>query len=212
MDLWTLGFTTGKQSSACLLKNSEVMFHTHEEALSGIENDSRPFLSILEAAKYTDRLDCVIHTNDEGVESPKDDIYFHFLKKLKLFESKKELSNYNAKPDKDRYLAASAFYKSGFTKAGVLVLNENSSSIWFIDDTMFYKKAEIKSSARPKLEDFIEDARKITKSINIVLAGNYDYSEYVPTSTVALDNMDHTLAASWGAAQYMYRYYTWKNK
>jgi predicted NodU family carbamoyl transferase len=188
-DIWTLGFTTGKDASACLLKNSEIMFHVTEETLSGVEGDSRPFLLILEVLKYTTTLDCVIHTNEEDVELPQEDIYFHLLKKLKLFESKKELNNYNFKYERDKYVAASAFYKSNFTECAILVLHESASSLWAVKDNIFDRKLNLKTSIRPT----VEDIEKLTGSKNLI------------TTT------DDNLNVSWGAAQYMYRYYKWKN-
>ena len=188
-DTWTLGFTTSKYASACLLKNSEVMFHTTEETLSNREGDSRPFLLILEVLKYTSKLDCVIHTNEEQVDSLQQDIYFHLLQKLKLFESNKELNNYNFKPGRDKYIAASAFYKSSFTECAVLVLHEASCSLWAVKDNIFDRKLNLKTAIKPTAEDI----QKLTGLNNLI------------TTT------DDNLNVSWGAAQYMYRYYKWKN-
>jgi hypothetical protein len=188
-DIWTLGFTTGNYASACLLKNSEVMFHTTEETLSNREGDSRPFLLILEVLKYTSKLDCVIHTNEEQVDSLQNDIYFHLLRKLKLFESDKELNNYNAKPGRDKYTAASAFYKSSFTECAILVLHETSCSLWAVKDNIFDRKLNLKTAIKPTAEDI----QKLTGLNNLI------------TTT------DDNLNVSWGAAQYMYRYYKWKN-
>jgi predicted NodU family carbamoyl transferase len=188
-DIWTLGFTTGNYASACLLKNSEVMFHTTEETLSNREGDNRPFLLILEVLKYTSKLDCVIHTNEEQVDSLQNDIYYHLLRKLKLFESDKELNNYNIKPGRDKYIAASAFYKSSFTECAVLVLHEASCSLWAVKDHSFNQKLNLKTAIRPKAED----VQRLTGSSNLITT------------------VDDMLNVSWGAAQYMYRYYKWKN-
>jgi len=82
-DLWIAGISTGPDAATCLLKNDQVVFMYLEQELSGIPNDHRPLLGLLEITKHTDHLDCFIQTNYENITEANQSIYIHLLRNAK---------------------------------------------------------------------------------------------------------------------------------
>lgn len=130
-DVWVLGLSTGANASTCLLKNGEIVFYIEEERLSRIKGDSKPFLGLLEAVKYTDRIDYFIQTNDTGIVNSFDSPYVHLLVKLGLYKPKKELKNINIKNNHHLYHATGGFYNSGFDEAVCVVIDSVGANVEF---------------------------------------------------------------------------------
>jgi carbamoyltransferase len=128
-DFYTLGINRHHNSSACLLRNGEIVYHIEEERFSGVKYDGFPFHCINESFKFTNRIDalvvagflpimkCDTHLNCDifsTIIAKQQKNYFPILKDY----------------TKSHHLchATCSFYNSGFDKAVIVVCDGSGSS------------------------------------------------------------------------------------
>ena len=226
-DLWIAGISTGPDAATCLLKNDQVVFMYLEQELSGIPNDHRPLLGLLEITKHTDHLDCFIQTNYENITEANQSIYIHLLRKLGLYESIKNLNNCNFKSDHHKYHAASVFYSSGYDRAGIVVIDRDDAHG---DELVSIFKAEYPHDIGLKYVRKKNDATDIKSNFflamkalqasgskNLLVSGSAA-EDFVSTldfldkdTNIFVDPKNNDSGLAWGAAQYMHKYYNWKH-
>ena len=137
--MWIAGVHCGHNSGVCLLKDGEIVFSIEEERLSRYKYDDGPFLSLLKIKEYTDKLDYLVFSGQHLLNSSSnlmsvpftgEHAYISFARKLGLIDTK-NLKQEIVDLSSEHHLlhAASAFYKSGFESAVVLVSDGSGSFI-----------------------------------------------------------------------------------
>lgn len=127
--MWILGINRHHNSSVCLLKDGEIVFHGEEERFSRKKYDVNPIKSLLKVFDYTDRIDKLAVT---GFKSPLNnidmdsyDIYSTIVSKF----SKTDFTFHESILNHHELHAACAFYNSGFNKSLVVVADGAGSFI-----------------------------------------------------------------------------------
>ena len=119
--IWIAAVNTGHNSSVCLLRDGELVFHIEEERLSRIKYDDLPLLAISKIKEYTNALDYFILI-DEKHKTSEDNFFIRLVCKLGLVESFSSPKIIVGDSTQHHlYHAAGAFYNSGFNDAVVLV-------------------------------------------------------------------------------------------
>jgi carbamoyltransferase len=137
------GIARGHNSGICLLKDGEIVFSIEEERLSRKKYDGGPYASIVKLLEYTDKIDYLVisHTHDENnkVDFTGEKTYQSLARKLGLIESEEQVVELWDQHHRNH--AACAFYRSGFDKANVIIIDgagtfvprNDSETMWEVE-------------------------------------------------------------------------------
>lgn len=136
----TVGISRYHNSSVCLLKDNQVLFHIDNERLSNIKYDKYPFLALSKIKDYVDHVDVVaIAGLSNYLPSEKfsnTNIYVDYIRNLgKLFYNN-DIKVYNYGDSHHLTHASCAFYNSGFKEA-VCIIKDGMGSEFKIEDSRF---------------------------------------------------------------------------
>lgn len=118
-----LGISVAHDSSACLLKDGEIVQFFKEERLSRKKRDKLPFLSLIKLLENnTEKIDVVAFSPVDGGE---EDFLHNVLTIMKKYGHTPEI--FNLENNHHLQHAALAFYSSNFDDASVIVIDRNGS-------------------------------------------------------------------------------------
>lgn len=127
------GISRGHNSGVCLLYNGEIVFSIEEERLSRQKYDGSPLSAITLIKEYTDKIDYLVISHTQTLrDAPKieyigDNIYTGLARKFGLIDKKADLVNHPQVIDfsniHHKMHAATAFYRSGFDDAVVVIID-----------------------------------------------------------------------------------------
>ena len=125
--MWIVGLNRQHNSSVCLLKDGEIIFHSEEERHSRFKADSNPFLALNKIYDYTDHIDelCVagFSLDSQLVSGSTLDYYATVLSKTLKKPFNWVVSDHNHHEQH----AACAFYNSGFESSLCVIVDGNGS-------------------------------------------------------------------------------------
>jgi carbamoyltransferase len=135
-----VGVSRFHNSSVCLIKDGEILFHIDNERLSNIKYDRYPFLALSKIKEYVDHVDVVaiagLGPTVPGEYFESTDVYTTFIRGLGKTFFNSDIKIYNFSMEHHLTHAASAFYSSGFSNALCIVKDGMGSEV-YLNDSMF---------------------------------------------------------------------------
>ena len=137
-----VGISRFHNSSVCLIKDGEVLFHIDNERLSNIKYDWYPFHALSKIKDYVDHVDVVaiagLNSLVDGESFEDTDIYTTFIRRLGRTFFNNNIKTYDFGYEHHLTHAASSFYSSGFSES-LCIVKDGMGSESPLNYNMFQK-------------------------------------------------------------------------
>lgn len=135
-----VGVSRVHNSSVCLLKDGEIVFHLENERLSNIKYDAYPFNVLAKLPEYVTHIDKIAIAG-VGKTVPAEcftdhDVYTTFITRLNKKFHSEPIEVHDLWSQHHLMHAACAFYNSGFEKA-LCIIKDGVGSDFYINDSRF---------------------------------------------------------------------------
>jgi len=145
-----LSCARGHNASTTLMVDGEIIFYLEEERLSRFKYDGAPFMGLIKAFDYVDKIDhlviCHTHRNGPILDWCGDDAYLGLVRKIS--RKRFEFETHFIDTVHHQMHAACGFYNSGFETAACVIADGAGSFLTFdgVQDTFYEFESIFKSS------------------------------------------------------------------